>query len=492
MSLRSIVAVSKRGEVQRLAREFSRKVLVADDLAEALGLVETVNPSLVLIDRAFSPCRIREFIDTTDNHSISVPVVVVGDEEGDADSSEDFINAGACGFLQGARDYSRLEQIVSRIKNESVSRDRHSVARTPSDERRATESGDFFADECAASVSMVGRSKAIINSIKMIKLIAASRCNPVLIVGETGTGKELAAVAVHELRHPNEPFVAVNCAALTANLLESELFGHVKGAFTGADRDKTGLFEVAGAGTIFLDEISEMPLDLQAKLLRVLQEKTFRKVGGIKSILCKATIIASSNQNLKSQIQANCFRRDLYYRLNVGPIILAPLRLHQRREDIPLLAEYFLKTSTICPQKEGKITSLTKLTVEALNKYDWPGNVRELRNVIERAILLETTDKIGLSSIIFDPAECGELSDGSTAGRFDGLSLAKAERELISRALQETGWQKTQAASLLGITRATLYAKVKQYKIEKGSYIAKEVQSEASSPHLPQAIAAPY
>ncbi len=492
MSLRSIVAVSKRDEVQRLAREFSRKVLVADELAEALGLVETVNPDLVLIDRGFSPCRIREFIDTTDNHSISVPVVVVGDEEGDTGSSEDFINAGACGFLQGSRDYSRLEQIVSRIKSESVSRGRHPVPRTPSDKRRATESGDFFADDCAASVSMVGRSKAILNSIKMIKIIAASRCNPVLIVGETGTGKELVAEAIHALRHPNEPFVAVNCAALTANLLESELFGHVKGSFTGADRDKTGLFEVAGAGTIFLDEITEMPMDLQAKLLRVLQEKTFRKVGGLKNIVCRATIIASSNRNLKSETQANRFRSDLYYRLNVAPIILAPLRFPERREDIRLLAEYFLKTSTICPHKEGKITSLTKLAVESLMEYDWPGNVRELRNVIERAILRETTGKIGLSSIILDPAECSELSDGSRAGQFTGYSLAKAERELISRALQKTGWQKTQAASLLGITRATLYAKVKQYKIEKGSYIAKEEQNEFSAPGLPRAMPAPY
>jgi len=319
----------------------------------------------------------------------------------------------------------------------------------------------------------------------MIKLIAASQCNPILILGETGTGKELAAQAIHTLRHSSEQFVAVNCAALTANLLESELFGHVKGSFTGADREKMGLLQLAGSGTLLLDEISEMPIDLQAKLLRVLQERTFRKVGGIKNIACDATIIASSNRNLKTEVQANRFRRDLYYRLNICPITIAPLREPERREDIQLLAEYFLKTSTICPEKCNKITSLTKLAIEALEKYNWPGNVRELSNVIERAILLETTDKIGLSSIVIDPLEYREVSEGSTAGLIKGFSLAKAERELIARALQETGWQKTRAAALLGITRATLYAKVKQYNIEKDSYIAadpaKQEQNEVSA-----------
>jgi len=336
----------------------------------------------------------------------------------------------------------------------------------------------------AGSVAMAGRSRAILNTLKMIRLVAASRCNPILIVGETGTGKELVAKAIHTLRHPNEQFVAVNCAALTANLLESELFGHVKGSFTGADREKIGLLQLAGAGTLLLDEISEMPMDLQAKLLRVLQERTFRKVGGIKNITCDATIIASSNRNLKTEVQANRFRRDLYYRLNIFPITIAPLREPERREDIQLLAEYFLKASTICPEKRNKITSMTKLAIEALEKYNWPGNVRELRNVIERAILLETTDKIGLSSIVIDPLEFGEVSEGPTAGLIKGFSLAKAERELIARALQETGWQKTRAAALLGITRATLYAKVKQYNIEKNSYIAadptKEGQIEVS------------
>jgi transcriptional regulator with PAS, ATPase and Fis domain len=235
--------------------------------------------------------------------------------------------------------------------------------------------------------------------------------------------------------------------------------------------------ELAGSGTLLLDEISEMPIDLQAKLLRVLQEKSFRKVGGIKNIICKASIMASSNRNLESEVRANRFRRDLYYRLSISPITLTPLRSPERREDIRLLAEYFLKTSTICPEKRNKITSLTQLAIEALEKHDWPGNVRELSNVIERAILLETTDKIGLSGIVIDPTKCSQVSSSPTANLIKGFSLAKAERELISRALQETGWQKTRAAALLGITRATLYAKVKQYNIEKHSSTAKNPES---------------
>ncbi len=508
MNLRRIVAVTKQAEIQQLARQVAQEMFVADDLADALDIVDTVNPDLIVFDDRFSPSHVREFLDTTDKNSINVPIIVISNDESYIDSSAEFIQMGAVDYLRGRQDYGRLEQIVSQIKNKS---------RIADAERDIS---DFFAEDYAASVCMVGRSKATIDNLKMIKLVAASRCNPVLIIGETGTGKELVAKAIHILRYPDEPFVAVNCAALTANLLESELFGHVKGSFTGADREKTGLLELAGSGTMFLDEISEMPMGLQAKLLRLLQEKTFRKVGGVKNITCNATIIASSNRNLQKETKANRFRRDLYYRLSICPITIAPLRAPQRREDIPLLAEYFLKTSTIYPEKHY-ITSLTKLVIEALEQHDWPGNVRELRNVIERAILLETTDKIGLSSIVIDQTEYGELADSLIPTRQDHIkdfSLAKAERELIARALQETGWQKTQAAAMLGITRATLYAKVKQYNIEKGSRLAgqpqaqkvvrqshhpeqsrrsalgdplKEVQTEASTPSLPQPVTVP-
>jgi len=503
MSLRRIVVVSKDPEIQQLAQEYGREVFGADNLDDALDIVQTVNPDLMLFDHRFGPSHIHEFRDMADNNSIDFPIVVVGGDDNNVDLSTEFIQTGACDYLKSRQDYAHLEQIINRIKIKSDPSTPLSIrqpplsrvcrSRTHSEQRTS----QFFAEELAGSVSMVGCSKAILNTLKMIKLVAASRCNPILIVGETGTGKELAAKAIHTLRHPNERFVAVNCAALTANLLESELFGHVKGSFTGADREKTGLMELAQSGTLLLDEISEMPIDLQAKLLRVLQEKTFRKVGGIKNITCSATIIASSNRNLKNEVQANRFRRDLYYRLNISPITLAPLRSQERRQDIRLLANYFLKTSTICPEKCDKIASLTELAIEALERHDWPGNVRELSNVIERAILLETTDKIGLNAIYIDPTEWSEVSQGLTPGLIKDFSLAKAERELIAMALQKTGWQKTRAAALLGITRATLYAKLKQYNIEKDSYIAnpprrvKQEQNEVPASSLSQPVAAP-
>lgn len=494
MNLSRIVALSKNPEIQQLAQKYSREVFGADDLAEALEVVKKVNPDLILCDRWIGIDKIRQFIlhnsNSSNNQAIqknskssnNIPVVVVGCEDKN-DISKQVIQFGAFDYLNSKQDYSRLEGIIRKIKSSSKT--------FVTEENKKI----YFPDDLAYSVSMVGCSKATLDAINMIKLVAASKCNPVLIVGETGTGKELAAKAIHNLRHQNEQFVAVNCAALTANLLESELFGHVKGSFTGADREKTGLLELAGSGTLLLDEISEMPLDLQAKLLRVLQEKTFRKVGGVSNIVCNATIIASSNRNLSEEVQANRFRSDLYYRLNICPIILAPLRSKMRRQDIRLLAEYFLKTSTICPEKSGKVNSLTELAIEALEKHDWPGNVRELRNVIERAILLETTEKIGLNGIIIEPNEWNKVSKNQTNGLIKDFSLAKAECELISRALQKTGWQKTRAAALLGITRATLYAKVKQYNIEKDSNVAfdheNHRQNEVNPSYFSQTVSIP-
>ena len=471
MSLSILVIVSKDPDVRRLAQRYGQEVYGADDLADALDTVQTVNPDLVLFDHRFGPGQIGDFLDKADKRIAGVPIVVVGSAGDDTGSSAEYLQAGAFGYLQTSKDYRQMELIIDRIENTSevagpdpACENLCSMASSQEHTQR------FFAENIACSVSMVGKSDAMLSSLKMIKLVAGSRCNPILIVGETGTGKELVAKAIHEVRHSDEQFVAVNCAALTASLLESELFGHAKGAFTGADRDKTGLLELAGAGTLLLDEISEMRVDLQAKLLRVLQERSFRKVGGLKNIRCKATIIASSNRNLKEEVRAKRFRGDLYYRLNIGPIVLAPLRSPERKDDIKLLAEYFLKTSVICPEKRDKVTSLTKLAIENLERYHWPGNVRELRNVIERAILLETTDKIGLSGIVFDPAECAQASQSPSTSLIKGFSLARAERELIARALKETGWQKTRAAALLGITRATLYAKVKQYSIERESH----------------------
>ena len=454
--LRRIVVVSKKPEIHSIGQEMAHEVFAADDLHEAVDIAQTVSPDLTIFDETFTPCHVHDYIEGIARDSSESHVTVVITTNGPTFCESEYRQAGVDYCLTEEKGSVRLPAIAAELRKGAPQGNA-----APNDE-------DYFLDETAAAVGMVGRSESIRRSLQITRLVADSQCNPVLILGDTGTGKEVAARAVHTLRHPSGPFVAVNCAALTANLLESELFGHVKGSFTGADRDKTGLLELAGSGTIFLDEISEMPLELQAKLLRVLQEKTFRKVGGIKDITCQATIVASSNRDLKKEVREKRFRQDLYYRLNVCPILLSPLHSPQRREDIRMLARYFLKTSSIYTNGQHRITSITNLALEALCRYDWPGNVRELRNVIERAILLETTDKIGLSSIVIDPIESEDPSGGrGPRERVKDFSLQKAERELIARALHETGWQKTQAAALLGITRATLYAKVKQYDIRK-------------------------
>jgi transcriptional regulator with GAF, ATPase, and Fis domain len=348
------------------------------------------------------------------------------------------------------------------------------------DDMCSEETDRYFSNARPASVPIVGRSAGMLETIEMLRMVAESGCDPVLILGDTGTGKELAARAVHAWQggrgdggsSGERRFVAVNCAALTANLLESEMFGHVRGAFTGADREKTGLFELAGSGTILLDEISEMPLELQAKLLRVLQERTFRKVGGTKDIKCRATIIASSNRDLLEEAHEGKFRKDLYYRLAVFPVTLPSLNSPQRSDDIVLLAEYFLSTSTI--RLAGKITGFNADAVARLKSHDWPGNVRELRNVVARAIMLTRSGRIPACNLRLETTNKppinrqGEMDDRSYVEvDRDDFSLQSAEREFIVRALRHTGGQRTRAAALLGITRATLHAKLKRYQIDQ-------------------------
>ena len=460
--LDKILTVSKDLEIQRLAHQYSREVFGADDPIDAFETIRSIKPDIILYDYQYNPKYIRDFVDKSENIMVCTPVIVICyGNYNEKYLQDEFFEVGAYDFIAGEKDYKRLSDVITKIKKENIQK-RNYVNKKENEDKR------FFINEIADSVCMVGKSNSVKKTLELIKIISESQCNPILILGETGTGKELVAKAIHNKKHPDEKFGAINCAALTTNLLESELFGHVKGSFNGAEREKTGLLELAESGTVFLDEISEMPLELQAKLLRVLEEKCFRKVGGIKSIKCNATIIASSNRDLKVEVDEKRFRRDLYYRLNVFPIVLSPIKSEERKEDIPLLAEYFLKTSTINNNKTSKITSLTKLATEALEKHDWPGNIRELRNVINRAILLETTDKIGLNGIIFEPEEFS-YSKKETSRKRNDYSLEKAERELISKALNETGWQKTRAATLLGITRATLYSKVKQYNIERNT-----------------------
>jgi DNA-binding NtrC family response regulator len=451
--LRNVLVVcgpTRSAAIRQALRELAAEVTLAPDAATAMNMVHRTTPDLVLVAEEISPSDGSSFLQRMQSLQPQTPVVFVS-ESPHLEQAVRLVRLGAYDFLAGPLDRARLTKLIQGMEND---RRRHSAA----------EEG-FFCDDCPPDVPFVGRSGGAVKALEAIRLISQSRCNPILLLGETGTGKELAARAVHSWRCGDpEKFVAVNCAALTASLLESELFGHVKGAFTGADRDKTGLFELAADGCLLLDEISEMPSELQAKLLRVLQERNFRKVGGTRDTACNATVIASSNHNLHQEAKSGKFRKDLYYRLAVFPITLPPLRAPDRREDIPLLAEYFIRHCGVVETGPG---GLAEAAQDRLMQHTWPGNVRELRNVIDRAMIVEKSQRIGPGSLVIDSAEetSAHLLAARATARSD-FALETAEREFILRALKETGWQRTRAAALLGITRATLHAKLKRYDIK--------------------------
>jgi DNA-binding NtrC family response regulator len=303
---------------------------------------------------------------------------------------------------------------------------------------------------------ILGKSKAMREVFELIRRVSDSPTN-ILITGESGTGKELVAKAIHfnsDRRHA--PFVPVNCAAIPETLLESELFGHVKGSFTDAKNDKRGLFEEASGGTLFLDEISELPMPLQAKLLRAIQEKEIRRVGATRAIAVDVRIIAATNLALAEEVKAKRFREDLYYRLNVIEIRLPPLR--ERREDIPLLLDAFLKK---CAEASHKpIRGLNESALGLLLDYAWPGNVRELENVVERAVTLSRGAHITPEDL--PPALQGARGERQILDEGAGhtLPLQEIEHQYIRRILEKTGGNKYQAAQILGIDRKTLYRKL--------------------------------
>jgi transcriptional regulator with GAF, ATPase, and Fis domain len=278
----------------------------------------------------------------------------------------------------------------------------------------------------------------------------------VLILGETGTGKELVARAIHNLsRRKDRTFVKLNCAAIPTGLLESELFGHEKGAFTGAVAQRIGRFELANNGTAFLDEIGEIPLELQPKLLRVLQEREFERLGGVKTLKVDVRVVAATNQDLRAALEQGTFREDLFYRLNVVPISIPPLREH--KEDIPYLADYFIERFA---RDAGKsITGITAAAQKMLMEFHWPGNVRELENIIERAVALTTASVLDVADIRLDNAPpTATASAGGADAPFppEGQTLEQFEDEIIKEALHRANGNKSQAARLLGLSRNAL------------------------------------
>lgn len=311
---------------------------------------------------------------------------------------------------------------------------------------------------------IIGKCQAMQEVYRTIEKVAATDSS-VLIYGESGTGKELVARAIHKLSpRKDKPFIRVNCGALVENLLESELFGHEKGAFTGAMKRKKGRFELAHRGSIFLDEIGDISPNMQLKLLRVLQEKEFERVGSEETIQVDVRILAATNKNLSELVQQGKFREDLYYRLHIIPIYLPPLR--ERKEDIPLLAQHFIKQ--LAGELKKPAQAITDAAMEKLINYPWPGNVRELENVIERAIVLSDKAVIDAADLPILPTTGAERVPGDLLDRFGyklNETLAAVEKQLIEKALNETQGNKNQAAKLLGIGTSLLYYKLEKYGI---------------------------
>jgi len=366
----------------------------------------------------------------------------------DMETTVKAMKLGAYEYITKPIDVDELETAVARALKPSQDKGKRMV---------------FLDQRAGQNGPIIGNSKCMKDIFKTIGVLSGNRVT-VLIEGETGTGKELIAKALHYYG-PNRdrPFLAINCSAIVANLIESELFGHERGAFTGALVTKKGLFELAGEGTIFLDEIGEIPIELQAKLLRFLQEKQFQRVGGDKTLRSDARVIAATNRNLVEMVREGTFREDLYYRLSVSKINVPPLR--KRKEDIPVIVQYLLKKINL--ELNSNVRKVEEKAMVRMKEYHWPGNVRQLENILTRAAI-NMHDEALLDEVI---APLLENDAFDARPKFDArpgtVSLHEVEKEHIFNILTHTKWNITKAAEILGISRPTLRLKIKEYKIAR-------------------------
>ncbi len=426
-----------------LKKELTRKgyaVEVASDGAEALRLLRDNPFDVVLLDIVMPGVDGLSLMKTLKEDS-GAPAIIVLTGKATVETAVEAMKNGAYDYLTKPYKLDELVIVIDRAYEYG----------------RLTVKSKLLEQELVRIESpfeFVGRSKQLQDILALIRKVAPTD-SPVFIQGESGTGKELAANTVWRLStRKNAPFIALNCASLSENLIESELFGHEKGAFTGAYQMKHGLVEVADKGTLFLDEIGEMPIALQAKLLRFLDSGEFRRVGGNKTLSVDVRVIAATNKDLSGTIKAGTFREDLYYRLNVINIAIPPLR--ERKEDVAEMARYFLKK--YAKKMSKSIGDLTPEAREMLAAYHWPGNVRELENVMERAVILCESDRLGAEDLSLpSPAIIPELGTNP--------SLEEMEKTYILRVLKEAGGNQSKASQLLGIDRKTLYLKLKKYGI---------------------------
>ncbi len=403
---------------------------------------------LILMDVRMAGISGIEALREIKAYNPAIPVLVMT-AYSNVETAVEAIKAGAYDYLTKPLDFDDLRLTLDRALDHASLRDENRVL-------RETLASSFDAG------GIIGQSPPMRRLMDMLSTIAPSEAT-VLVTGESGTGKELIARAIHaNSQRSKGPYVAVNCAALTETLLESELFGHEKGAFTGAERRREGRILAADKGTIFLDEIGEMSMAMQVKLLRVIQEREIQPVGGDRTVKVDVRILAATNRDLLQEVERKAFRQDLYYRLNVVTLALPPLR--ERQEDIPLLAGHFL--AKFAARNGKRIKGFTPEAMDRLLKHPWPGNVRELENAVERAVVLLIGEYVSEREL--PPALTG-LKDGAGAeSRLSGMTLEELERLAILEALEEADGNKSEAARRLGITRKTMHAKLLKYGVGGG------------------------
>jgi two-component system response regulator HydG len=425
----------------------------ADDGAAAIEHVRAQSYDLVLMDVRMVNVSGLEALEKIKSYNPAIPIIIMT-AYSSVETAVDALKKGAHDYLTKPLDFDKLKITIERSMEHM---------RLKAENRLLRENLEQQFDR----QNIIGRSSAMADLLETVAQVAPSEAT-VLLTGESGTGKELIAGALHFNSHRKEgPYIKLNCAAITESLLESELFGHEKGAFTGAERRKEGSFARAHGGSLFLDEVSEMPLTMQVKLLRVLQEREFTRVGGEDTIRVDVRIIAATNKNLPELIDEGTFREDLFYRLNVVGLEIPSLS--QRREDIPLLAQHFLEV--FAERNRKQLKGFTPRAMDQLIRYAWPGNVRELMNAVERAVVLSQAKYLSETDFtIIRPSGLGDNGlysrDSGAGSMLDGSTpLEEVEKATILNTLQASGGNKSEAARRLGITRRTLHKKLKAYGV---------------------------
>ena len=445
-----------RWSMKQKLESWNYEVSEADDLRHARLLLQQENPDLITLDIKLPDGNGIDFLKEIRELHPGTPVIMIT-AFGVVDVAVQALKLGAYDFIEKPINFEKLDNVIRnaletyRLKTQVAQTSRSNKSR--------------FSLE-----SIVGKSKEICEVLELIRRLAHAGASTLLVQGESGTGKDLVSRALHyESARRDNPFFALNCAAIPETLIETELFGYEKGAFTDAKTMKKGVFEMADRGTVFLDEISEMHLNMQSKFLRVLEDQTFRRVGGVRDITVDVQVVASTNRDLEQTVREGKFREDLFYRLSVIPVQIPPLR--ERREDIPLLVDHFIQRYN--SQFRKNVTGVTPEGLKLLTNYSWPGNIRELKNAIERAMILVDRDRIDVDQL---PIRIAEPVSGGLGNRPnqnhpvslppEGAGLDDIEKEVIQQALQHANGNKTMASKLLKISRDTLRYKVKKHNLE--------------------------